>query len=89
MSLYRMHTTDDGMRITKLDDDLNPKSSYLTSSDACQCPAGHRDTCRHRQMLPLFSSTNRINTKWLYDYDTRKWYILGKVLEEQPSWRRV
>ena len=88
-AFYRMHTTDDGIRVTKLDADLNPESSYITSLDICECPAGHRDTCRHRQMLPLFISTNRINSKWLYNFKTRKWFLLHETLEEQPSWRRV
>lgn len=93
MSYYRMHTTDEGIRVTKLDDDLNPESSYITSLDACECPAGHRDICRHRTMLPLFSSLNRIDSKWLLKWDKqgpRTWYILREDgLEPQPTWRRV
>ena len=52
MTLYNARTSGDSLRITKFDDDLNPidDSSYLTSQTECTCPAGHRPTCRHRQM---------------------------------------
>lgn len=56
-------------RITKFDDDLNPVASYITSTTTCDCPAGTRPTCRHRQMLPLFLHKAAIDTGWMLDYD--------------------
>ena len=95
MSLYNVKMEINGdLKITKFTDDLEPEytdgklSSYITSGDACDCPAGHRDTCRHRQMLPEFLSTNRVNTAWMYDHDNQAWYYYdagsGKLLDHEP-----
>lgn len=59
-------------RITKFDEDLNPESSYLVSPIVCECPAGVRDTCRHRKMLPLM--LDRVDTAWFYCFDDKQWY---------------
>lgn len=50
MTLYNAKTEGHSLRVTKFDSDLNPESSYLTTSELCECPAGVRSTCRHRQM---------------------------------------
>ena len=95
MSLYNMKTENNGdLRITKFTDDLEPEytngkqSSYITSRDACDCPAGHRPTCRHREMLPAFVSTARVDTAWMYDHDNETWYYYdpnaGKMLDHEP-----
>lgn len=62
--------------ITKLDDDLNPESSYILvphgddpNSFSCDCPAGVRPSCRHRLMLPFFCESNRVNSGWCLDWD--------------------
>lgn len=59
-------------RITKFDDDLNPESSYLVHHEVCECPAGTRNTCRHRQMLPLM--LDRVDSSWFYCFDDKQWY---------------
>lgn len=98
MSLYNAKATTDGLRITKFTDDLDVESSYITSRDVCECPAGHRDTCRHRQMYPEFAAHERINTHWFLDWDNRRWYYhdhkTGKMMLNPPkpawpSWRRL
>lgn len=62
--------------ITKLDDDLNPESTYILipldterTVFSCDCPAGVRPTCRHRQMLPHFINAGRVNSGWVMDWD--------------------
>lgn len=78
MSLYNAKT-DTGAEaygvsqfiITKFDDDLNVEASYLVSSQGCTCPAGHRPSCRHRQMLPMLET--RVNSAFFLDFDTRQW----------------
>lgn len=64
--LYNCHHDGDQYRITKFVDG-NPESSYLTTHSECQCPAGVRPTCRHRDMmmnlLPL------VDTCYFWDYD--------------------
>lgn len=89
MALYNLKAQNGEFRITKFDEDLNVESSYLVSTDACTCPAGHHDTCRHRLMLPTL--TAKANGPWMYDYDNKRWYRFaeGGVLELQPSWRRI
>jgi len=49
MTLYNYRS--DGT-VTKWDTFGNIESQYLVSEEGCTCPAGHRPTCRHRQMLP-------------------------------------
>lgn len=62
--------------VTKFDDDLNVESSYLLISNSdglvCECPAGVRPSCRHRDMLPLFVKYNRVNSGWVIDWDGGK-----------------
>lgn len=50
-------------RITKFTDG-EVESSYHTSREACECPAGVRPTCRHRQMLPHMLNAQIVNTHW-------------------------
>lgn len=59
-------------RITKFDEDLNPESSYIVHNEVCECPAGIRDTCRHRKMLPIMLP--RVDSVWFYCFDDGKWY---------------
>jgi hypothetical protein len=93
MTLYNAKSTDDGVRITKFTDDLNVESSYIVSRSSCDCPAGVRDTCRHRQMLPSF--VERIDTPWFLDWDNRRWFYYnsetGEFLNpaDAPLRRRV
>lgn len=62
--------------ITKFDEDLNIESTYGVSEVACECPQGHKATCRHRKMLPIFFNDRaiRLDTTWFLDYDTRQWH---------------
>jgi hypothetical protein len=64
MTLYSMRSPD---IITKFDRDGNVQSSYHCSGDTCDCPAGQRPTCRHRQMWPQL---RRIaDSHWFLDWD--------------------
>ena len=55
-------------RLTKfLDGEV--ESSYHVSREQCECPAGQRPTCRHRQMLPHMLNASIANTHWFYDHD--------------------
>jgi hypothetical protein len=93
MSLYNAKSSPDGVRITKFTEDLDVESSYIVSGDSCQCPAAHRDTCRHRQMFSSFVES--IDTPWLLDWDNRRWYYYnsetGQLLTpaDAPLRRRV
>lgn len=75
-TLYSLRTEIDASgatryRITKfLDGEV--ESSYHTSREACDCPAGVRPTCRHRQMLPQMLNASIVNTHWFYEHETAK-----------------
>ena len=77
MSFYNVKSTEQPSTFlfTKFDDDLNivDDSVYLTSEYECTCPAGPRPSCRHRQMLPSFLATSRIDTDWFFCHDTGDW----------------
>lgn len=83
MSLYNIKSSDDAYRITKFDNDLNVESSYIVTHDECDCPAGRRPTCRHRQMLPTMLHNDAHNNGLFYDFDNRQW--LGPATEEVAS----
>src|SRR5258706_13404782 len=72
-TLYNCHTDGDQYRITKFDSLGNVESSYLCTGDECECPAGHRPSCRHRHMLPRFLAKGAVNSFYFYDYDRQGW----------------
>lgn len=82
VALYNFKTRDGVYICTKFDDDLNPieGSSYEVSGEACTCPAGQRDTCRHRHMLDIFQREDAIDQPAFYDYDRGLW----QGMEELP-----
>jgi hypothetical protein len=74
MTLYNLKSALDDYRITKFTQDLNVESSYLigrlgTGPWECECPAGSRNTCRHRQMLPDLLPL--VDTEWFWDFERR------------------
>lgn len=68
MTLYSLRTDGDQHRITKFVDG-EVESSYLCTHSECECPAGHRHTCRHRQMLPTMLAHGLADSMWFFDYD--------------------
>ena len=58
----------ESVRITKFTDG-EVESSYITTRDSCDCPAGVRPSCRHRQMLPRMIAAGIVNSKWFWDFD--------------------
>lgn len=70
-TLYSLRHDGDQYRITKfLDGEV--ESSYLCTTHECTCPAGHRPTCRHRQMLPQMLAHGIANTHWFFNFDTNR-----------------
>jgi hypothetical protein len=53
--------------ITKFDDSGNPVATYTTTLHTCDCPAGQRPTCRHRQMLHQLEPIR--DTHWFLAWD--------------------
>ena len=77
MTLYNCKHAGDEYRITKFTHDMEVESSYLCSLLECQCPAGVRPTCRHREMLPKFLKRNYVNTEFMFDHDRGGWVQMG------------
>src|SRR6266853_4582082 len=71
--LYNCRHAGDQYRITKFDSDMNPQGSYLLMLEECECPAGVRPTCRHRQMLPKFIAREHVGDEWFFDFDRGGW----------------
>ena len=69
MTLYNLKSSDGQWRITKFDDQLNVESSYITSETECECPAGVRPSCRHRQMLPRMLNVGAEDSGMFYDFE--------------------
>lgn len=69
-TLYNLHHIDlaDYYRITKFVDG-NPEGSYLVTLTTCECPAGHRPSCRHRKMLPLMLERHLLDSSLFWDFD--------------------
>jgi len=81
--LYNCHTEGSQYRITKYDDLGNVESSYLCTETECECPAGHRPSCRHRHMLPRFIQKDAINSYFFYDYDRQGWVTNEPTLTQR------
>lgn len=71
--LYSCRTSGPSFRITKFTSDFEVESSYLCTHSTCECPAGHRKTCRHREMLPKFIHRSHVDDGWFFDYDRGGW----------------
>jgi hypothetical protein len=76
MTLYNLKSALDDYRITKFTSDLDVESSYLLSDTfddsgrrqlLCECPAGTRPTCRHRQMLSNLIPL--VDTEFFWDFE--------------------
>lgn len=85
MTLYNLKTDGDNYRITKFTSDLDVESSYLTSLTECECPAGHRPTCRHRQMLPHMLANEMLDAPKFMDFDTKSVYVSAFADADAPS----
>ena len=74
-SLYSLRSTPKSGEwvVMTFDLDYEVESVYALSASECMCPAGHRPTCRHRKMLPLFLQHNHVDDGWFLDWDTRLW----------------
>ena len=59
--------------ITKLTPDFVAEATYNLSLRECTCPAGHRPTCRHRQMLPTFLAAGHISDGYLLSWPLLVW----------------
>lgn len=79
LNFYNCRFAPPGYRITKFDSEYNVEGTYLvqpregTHGWTCECPAGHRPTCRHRDMLPKFIKDGHLDDGWFLRWDNRQW----------------
>lgn len=74
MTFYNLRSNPSGelpYTVTKFADDLEVESSYAVGRTVCECPAGHRPSCRHRDMLHIL--TTRVDTAWFWCFETKRW----------------
>jgi hypothetical protein len=76
--MYNLKSTPDGYRMVKFDQDINVEAvyeiTYRRGRFYCDCPQGGKSpTCRHRDMIPVFTSHKAVNTGKFYDYENDKW----------------
>ena len=91
-TLYNCRHSGDQFRITKFDTDMNVQSSYLCTETECECPAGARHSCRHRDMLPRFIERSMVDQPWMYDYDRGGWVMTAideDLVDAAPAAPRV
>lgn len=81
--LYNCRHSGDQYRITKFDSDMNPQASYLCTLEECECPAGVRPMCRHRQMLSRFITRGHVGDEWFFDFDRGGWVQMGEEWKRQ------
>ena len=75
---YNLIKTPDGYRMVKFDDLWNVDSvyniSYRRGHFFCDCMAGNKPDCRHRQMVPIFCKHRAVNSGKFYCFDTGEWH---------------
>ena len=86
-TLYNCHTDGDQYRITKFDALGNVESTYLCTETECECPAGFRQTCRHRQMLPKFLAREAVNSFWFLDWGRQGWVMNEPTTSHDPMFK--
>ena len=81
--------TKDHYRITKFDDGLVPYqhhdgtlSSYVCSDEGCDCPQGHKPSCRHRKMLPFFIEEEHVDDNYFFIWETHQWFKATGIFAE-------
>jgi len=76
-------------RITKFDSGFVPfehhdgtVSAYTCTLHDCDCPQGHKPSCRHRKMLPFFIESEHVDDNYFFIWDTHQWLKATGIFEE-------
>lgn len=85
---YNLRRTDDGYRMVKFDSLFNVEAIYnlraFRGKFLCDCPAYKYEMCKHREMIPVFIASNKVNTGEFLCFDTGEWHppVEGLVFED-------
>lgn len=95
MILYNLRKTSDGFILAKFGPDFNVEAVYHLANIrgqyqskgtvhqwTCDCPAGHRPSCKHRKMLPRMIP--KADTDSFYCYETQSWHKPLAPQGEEP-----
>jgi len=76
--------TTENWTVTKMDRDFEVEDTYYVSKhvSVCSCFAGSKSTCRHRQLVDIFSAENKIDSREAYDFDKKRWVPRPKAAME-------
>lgn len=76
MILYNLRKTSDGFMLAKFGPDFNVEAVYHLQPQVggytCDCPAGHRPSCKHRKMLARMIP--KADSDEFYCYETQSWH---------------
>lgn len=74
--LYNLRKTSDGFMLAKFGPDFNVEAVYHLQPQAggytCDCPAGHRPSCKHRKMIARMIP--KADSDEFYCYETQSWH---------------
>jgi hypothetical protein len=81
-TIYRSKGSNSHFVVQKLDKDYNATGHYTVSiAEAnnekflfCDCYAGSKETCRHREMLRIFDKAKEIDSGRAYWFDKNIWF---------------
>jgi len=75
--------------VTKFDSGLVPFedhngniSAYVCTLEECECPQGHKPTCRHRKMLPVAIEAGHIDDNYFFVWETHQWFKATGIFAE-------
>ncbi len=75
---YNLRRMPDGFRMAKFDSLYNVEAVYYIRFSRgrfyCDCPASNKSTCKHRDMIPIFSTHRATDTGKFFCYDTGTWH---------------
>lgn len=76
MELYKVNSNPEGFTMVKLSEDAEILAVYsLRKPSRCTCIQGQKGKhCKHLIMLGIFEGAKRIDTGYMLDAHTRKWY---------------
>lgn len=75
---YNLRRMPDGYRMAKFDKlfalDAVYNIKFSRGRFSCDCPASNKPNCKHREMIPTFVTSRKVDTGYFLCYDTGDWH---------------